>query len=75
MSAAPEATTKVADLDVAADQAIATCGGDAREAVKALLVANDFLEQQLEALRTKVSTGYARGRLPPARERKDEADG
>lgn len=74
MSAAPEATTKVADLDVAADQAIATCGGDAK-AVKALLVANDFLEQQLEALRTKVSTGYARGRLPPARERKDEADG
>jgi hypothetical protein len=47
---------------------------DAREAVKALIVANDFLEAQLEELRTKVSTGYARGRLPPARERKDEAD-
>jgi hypothetical protein len=36
--------------------------------VKALIVANDFLEAQLEELRTKVSTGYARGRLPPARE-------
>jgi hypothetical protein len=42
--------------------------------VKALIVANDFLEIQLEELRRKVSTGYARGRLPRARERKDEAD-
>jgi len=49
-------------------------GGDAREAGKALIVALDFLEAQLEEMRTKVSTGYARGRLPPTRERKDEAD-
>jgi hypothetical protein len=63
-----------ADLDAAADQAIAACGGDARETVNALIVANDFLEIQLEELRRKVSTGYARGRLPRARERKDEAD-
>lgn len=50
-------------------RAIAACGGDAREAVRAL-VANDFLETQLDGLRRKVSTGYARGRLPGARERK-----
>jgi hypothetical protein len=75
MSARPEAAAPLpADLDAAADQAIAACGGDAREAVKALLVANDFLEQQLDELRAKVSTGYARGRLPTARERKDETD-
>lgn len=55
------------DLEAAADQAIAACGGDAREAVKALIVANDFLEAQLDGLRRKVSTGYARGRLPGAR--------
>jgi hypothetical protein len=42
--------------------------------VKALLVANDFLEAQLDELRAKVSTGYARSRLPQTRERKDEAD-
>ena len=42
--------------------------------MKALIVANDFLEAQLDELRRKVSTGYARGRLPGARERKDEAD-
>jgi hypothetical protein len=75
MSAAPENSFHVSDLDLAADQAVAACGGDARDTVKALLVANDFLEQQLDELRAKVSTGYARGRLPPSRERKDEADG
>jgi hypothetical protein len=47
-----------ASLDAAADQAIAACGGDAREAVKALLVANEFLEAELE---TQVSRGCMRG--------------
>jgi hypothetical protein len=45
-------------LDAAADQAIAACGGDAREEVKALIVANEFLEAELE---TSVSRGYLRG--------------
>jgi hypothetical protein len=45
-------------LDAAADQAIAACGGDAREAVKALLVANAFVEAEIEA---SVSRGYLRG--------------
>jgi hypothetical protein len=72
MSAAPQPSlSSVVDLDAAADQAISACGGDAREAVKALIVANDFLEAQLDELRTKVSTGYARGRLPAARDRED----
>jgi hypothetical protein len=30
------------DLEAAADQAIAACGGDARETVKALIVVNHF---------------------------------
>lgn len=37
-----------ASLDTAADQAIAACGGDARETVKALLIANEFLEREME---------------------------
>lgn len=45
-------------LDAAADQAIAACGGDAREAVKALLIANEFLEREMEE---RVSRGYIRG--------------
>jgi hypothetical protein len=71
----PKPTRSAAfDLEAAADQAIAACRGDAREAVRALLVAVDFLEAEADELRTKVSRGYARGRLPGARERKDEAD-
>ena len=57
-------------LEAAADQAIATCGGEAREAIKALIIANHFLETELEKLRAAVSTGYARGKLVP-RDRKD----
>jgi hypothetical protein len=57
MSSAPNAD----QLKAAADQAIAACGGDAREAVKALIVPNHFLETDLEKLKAAVSTGYARG--------------
>ncbi|OKO69342.1 hypothetical protein AC629_41295 [Bradyrhizobium sp. NAS80.1] len=63
MSAKPDAAApQTVDLDEAADQAIAACGGDAREAVRALLVANDFIEAQLDELRASVSKGYSRGR-------------
>jgi hypothetical protein len=48
-------------LEIAADQAIAACGGNAREAVKALIVANEFLEAQVAELQAAVSNGYARG--------------
>ncbi|MEY9124841.1 hypothetical protein [Bradyrhizobium yuanmingense] len=57
-------------LERAADQAIEASGGDAREAVKALIVANEFLERRLEEL---ASPGYARGRVLP-RDRKDWYD-
>lgn len=72
MSAVPEpAASPVADLEAAADQAIAACGGDAREAVKALLVATDFMEAQLAELKASVSAGYSRGRFDLARDRKE----
>jgi hypothetical protein len=47
----------------AADQAIEARGDDAREAVKALIIANQFLETDLEKLQAAVSMGYARGKL------------
>jgi hypothetical protein len=53
-------------LEAAADKAIAACGGDMREAVKALIVANHFLETDLEKARAAASTGYARGRWTEA---------
>ena len=59
--------------EAAADQAISACDGDAREAVKALIVANHFLETEMEMLRAAASTGFARGKLLP-RDRKDRYD-
>ena len=60
-------------LEAAADQALAICGGDARETIKALIIANHFLETELEKLRAAVSTGYSRGKLVP-HDRKDWYD-
>lgn len=45
-------------LDVAADQAIAACGGDLRSTIRALILANEFLEAELEG---QVSRGYMPG--------------
>jgi hypothetical protein len=73
MSSAPNPQSDPDQLEAATDQAIAACGGDAREAVKALIVANHFLETELEKLRPAVSPGYARGQLLP-RDRKDWYD-
>ncbi|MBN8980449.1 MAG: hypothetical protein J0I29_04100 [Rhizobiales bacterium] len=36
--------------DRAVDSAIATCGGDLRGALKALIIANEFLEEELRRL-------------------------
>jgi len=50
-------------LEAATDQAIAACGGNAREAVKALILANEFLESEVCELTQAVSHAYARGRF------------
>jgi hypothetical protein len=50
-------------LEAAVDQAIAFCGGDMRAAVRALIVANDYLESELSELKKAVSHAYARGRF------------
>jgi hypothetical protein len=55
---APNPQSDAEQLDAAADQASAACGGDAREAVKALIVANEFLEREMAV---QVSRGYTRG--------------
>jgi hypothetical protein len=62
-------------LEAATDQAIAACGGDARQAVTALILANEFLEAQARELQAAVSNGYARGKFEPVpRDRKDWYD-
>ena len=50
-------------LEEATDQAIAACGGEAREAVKALIVATEYLESEVCELMQAVSHAYARGRF------------
>jgi hypothetical protein len=60
-------------LAAVADQTIAACGGDARAAVEALIVANQLLEADLEKLRAAASNGFGRGKLLP-RDRKDWYD-
>jgi hypothetical protein len=70
---APNSQSDADQLETAADEAIAACGGDARETVKALIVANHFLETDLDKLKAAVSPGYARVKLLP-RDRKDWYD-
>jgi hypothetical protein len=69
------ADSKSDQLEAATDQAIAACGGDARAAVTALIVANEFLEADVKQLQAAVSNGYARGKFEPVpRDRKDWYD-
>jgi len=60
---APNPQSAADQLEAVADQAIAACGGDARQAVKALIVANHYLETDLEKLKAAASMGFAQGRL------------
>jgi hypothetical protein len=59
-------------LEAEVDAAIATCGGDARAALRATLVANAYLEAEVERLTEAISTGFARGRIrkPPTKSRR-----
>jgi hypothetical protein len=50
-------------LEAAVEQAIAACGGDMRSAIRALIVANDYLETEVGELMKAVSHAYARGRF------------
>jgi len=50
-------------LEVAVDQAIAACDGDMRAAIRALILANDFLEAEIGELMKAVSHAYTRGRF------------
>jgi len=53
-------------LEAAVEQAISICGGDVREALRASLIANSFLADEVEQLTKEVSVGFARGRISPA---------
>ena len=51
----------------ACDQAIAMCDGNLRSTIKALIMANEYLETELQELQAAVSTASAPARLPRAK--------
>ena len=56
-------TQEVDELEAAVDQAIAACGGDMRSTIRALIVANEFLESEVSELMKAVSHAFVRGRF------------
>lgn len=55
---APDPQAESDRLDAACDHAIAACGGDLRSALRVLILANEYLEWELEL---SVSHGFKRG--------------
>jgi hypothetical protein len=51
------------ELEAAVDQAIAACDGDLRATIRALIIANNFLESEVSELMKAVSHAYTRGRF------------
>ena len=64
MSSDPQPNAQDADeLETAIDQAIAACDGDLRATIRALIVANSYLESEVGELMKAVSHAYVRGRF------------
>lgn len=54
-----------AELDSSVDAVIAMCDGDQRAALRALVAANEYLNNEVERLEAMISNGYARGQRRP----------
>jgi hypothetical protein len=64
MSSGSQRNAQDADgLEAAVDQAIAACGGDMRSTIRALIVANEYLETEVGELMKAVSHAFVRGRF------------
>jgi hypothetical protein len=50
-------------VEIEVQEAIELCGGDARAALRATLIANAFLQSEVERLVATVSSGFARGQV------------
>jgi len=64
---APFALSDVDPYEKACDQAIAMCDGNLRSTIKVLLMANEYLESELEELQVSLSTYRASARLARAK--------
>jgi len=63
MSSSSQSNIEEDGLETSVDQAIAACGGDMRSTIRALIVANEYLESEVGELMKAVSQAYARGRF------------
>jgi hypothetical protein len=62
-------TASSSDIDryeQACDQAIAMCDGNLRSTIKALIMANEYLEIEMRELQAAASTDHAPARRPRA---------
>jgi hypothetical protein len=62
----PSALTETSRYEQACDQAIAMCDGNLRSTIKALIMANEYLEAELQELQATIATGRAGGKLSRA---------
>jgi hypothetical protein len=58
--------SEISRYEQACDQAIAMCDGNMRSTIKALIMANEYLEAELQELQTAVESGCAPARSPQA---------
>jgi hypothetical protein len=56
---APSTAFDNSHYEKACDQAIAMCDGNLRSTIKALIMANEFLESELTELQAAISSGCA----------------
>jgi hypothetical protein len=63
----PATQTDIDRYDRAVDSAIATCGGDIRGALKALIIANEFLEEELRQVLAEASRDLTQALNAPER--------
>jgi hypothetical protein len=62
----PSSLSDVDRYEQACDQAIAMCDGNLRSTIKALIMANEYLELELREVQATVSSDLASARLPRA---------
>ena len=63
----PSSASDVDRYEQACDQAIAMCDGNMRSTIKALIMANEYLESELQELQAAVESGCAAAGLPYTR--------
>jgi hypothetical protein len=51
------------DLEADVEEVIRNCGGNPRAAIRALIIANTYLEAEVERLAAALSVGFTYGRF------------